>query len=266
MAAASSHADAATIERRFLLATIAVSALVWLLLASSTALLPVRWFVTLVHEAGHALAVEAVGGDVRTLTINGRGGGLTTWQAPQLSALALVVVASAGYVGAAAVGGVMLELSTRMRNGRVATAALAAAVAAVALAWVPLRFQASGQAASVSGSSSGDGRFTIAYSVAAVVVLGLLTVQPLVRVRVAAIAALSTALCLAAIDDLRQVFDISTRGGHSDAAAAAAVTPLPSWLWAALWFALGATACGLGLWAALGRRRVPEQQTATATR
>ena len=70
---------------------------------------------------------------------------------------------------------------------------------------------------------------------------------------------LATCLCLGAVEDLRQVLDISSHGGHSDAAAAAAVTPLSSWVWAALWMLFGFAACGLALWSALARDEADRQ-------
>ena len=234
--------------------TVAVAAVVWLVLGSTTPLLPVRWLVTLVHEAAHAVAVEAVGGDVATVTINSRGGGLTVWGASSdLATWRRLLVASAGYLGTAVVGGLMLELATRLRNGRVAAGSLALVITAVGLAWVPWRFDPPGASALTSGSGSGDGRFTILYCVAAVVVLIGLAAQPLAKLRVGALLGIATALCLAAIDDLRRVLDISSRGGHSDAATAAAIAPGPSWMWAALWLVLGLAASALALWAALGR-------------
>lgn len=57
-----------------------------------------------------------------------------------------------------------------------------------------------------------------------------LVLQPSVRVRTTVVIALATAFCLASIDDLGQVLDWSSRGGHSDAATAASVTPLSSWV------------------------------------
>jgi hypothetical protein len=107
----------------------------------------------------------------------------------------------------------------------------------------------------VSGSSSGDGRFSTVFWIATALVLGALAVQPSERLRRTTVVALATSLCLASIDDLRQVLDISSRGGHSDAAAAAAVTPLSSWMWSALWLLGGLAACAAGLWSALGRDR-----------
>jgi hypothetical protein len=64
---------------------------------------------------------------------------------------------------------------------------------------------------------------------------------------------LATCLCLGAVEDLKLVLDISSRGGHSDAAAAAAVTPLSSWVWAALWLLFGIAVCALAVWSLVGR-------------
>lgn len=65
--------------------------------------------------------------------------------------------------------------------------------------------------------------------------------------------AIATCLCLGAVEDLQLLLDISRRGGHSDAALAAAVTPLSSWMWAAIWMLLGVAACVLATWSAAGR-------------
>jgi hypothetical protein len=246
------------VDRREVLTTVGIAAFVWLLFSSAAPLLPLRWFVTLVHEAGHALVATLVGGDVASVTINEHGGGLTSWSyAGEIPATRRVLVASAGYVGTAVVGGIMLELASRARRGRVAVLVLAALVAAIGLAWVPWNTNPDAFAAQVSGSSSGDGRFTTIFCVVAVAVLlalGLIRGNGARgdRVRRTVVLALATILCFASIDDLRGVLDISSRGGHSDAAVAAEVTALSSWMWSAIWLLAGAVACGLGLWAALG--------------
>lgn len=242
-------------DRRDIATAAVVAAVVWLLFSSAPPLLPVRWFVTLLHEAGHALMVMLVGGTVKNVTINPDGGGLTQWAYyGDISTTRRVLVASAGYVGAAVVGGLMIELSARMRQGRVAAGALALLVAGIGIAWVPWSYsRPTGQAAATAGTSSGDGRFTTLFCLAAVAFFAALMLQPRERLRRLTILGLATILCLASIDDLRMVMDISSRGGHSDAATAAAATPLSSWMWAVLWLMLGLAACGLGLWSALGR-------------
>ncbi|HMG42247.1 MAG TPA: M50 family metallopeptidase [Acidimicrobiales bacterium] len=252
----SSVGDVASAERRELTTTVGVTAALWLLFSAAWPLLPVRWFVTLVHEAGHAAAATVLGGDVSSVTVNRHGGGLTQWSYPgEIPTLQRVLVASAGYVGAAVVGGVMIELAARLRRGRAALLALAALVALIGVAWVPWRFDAEGSVAQATGSSSGDGRFsTVFWLVAAAALVGL-AVQPSERLRRVTVLALATSLCLASIDDLRRVLEVSSRGGHSDAAAAAAVTPLSSWMWSAVWLLIGVGACAAGLWSALSSRK-----------
>ena len=242
----------ARVSRREVLVVVGVTAFLWLVASQLVVFVPLRLLVTLVHEAGHALVVTLLGGDVLTVTVNEQGGGLTQARASDPSSTFQVLVASAGYVGTAIIGAVMLELSRRLRGGRVALAALALIVVAIALAWVPWDFDP-GVSSTTSGSTSGDGRFTILVCVAAVVVLLGLAVQPLTRVRRAAILVLATCLCLGAVEDLQLVLDISRRGGHSDAAIAAAATPLSSWLWAVIWMLVGVAACAAGTWGAVSR-------------
>lgn len=240
-------------SRRRILGTVAVSAALWLLLSSTWPMLPVRLVVTLVHEAGHALAIQLLGGTVDFVIINPHGGGLTSGHVPSpTSATAQVIVASAGYLGTALVGALMLEGATRLRRGRIATITLAVLVTAIGLAWVPWQVEPDGFSAAATGSSSGDGRFTVMVCVVAVLLLVALASQPIARLRTSVVIALATTFCLASIEDLRQVLDLSARGGHSDAAAAAAVTPLSSWMWAAVWLLVGVGACALGVWAAVG--------------
>jgi Peptidase M50B-like len=240
-------------DRREVLRTVGAAAVVWLVFSSAAPLLPVRWFATLVHEAGHALLVTLVGGDVASVTINEHGGGLTYWTyAGDVSTARVVLVASAGYLGTAILGGVMLELASHVRRGRVAVLVLAALVALIGLAWVPWNTDPGGMEAQVTGSSSDDGRFTTIFCVVTVAVLVVLALVRWERLRRTVVLALATILCFASIDDLRSVLDISSRGGHSDAAIAADVTPLSSWAWSVIWLLVGGIACGLGLWAALG--------------
>jgi hypothetical protein len=266
-AGAEAEAMDAAANRRDVLTTVGATALVWLVFSSAWPLLPLRWLVTLVHEAGHALVATLVGGRVASVTMNEHGGGLTFWSyTGEVPTWRLVLVSSAGYVGTAVVGGVMLELATRVRRGRVAVLVLAALVVAIGLAWVPWNTEPEGLAAQVSGSSSGDGRFTTIFCVVAVAVLLGLAAAPWDRLRRTAVLALATILCFASIDDLRTVLDVSSRGGHSDAAIAADATVLSSWMWSVIWLLFGAAACGLGLWAALSDDSGPGSGPGAAAR
>ncbi len=239
--------------RRELIVTVAVVAVGCLALWTTPALLPLRLLVTLVHEAGHAVVAMLLGGSVQSVTINPREGGLTFFRLRTgAGPLTRVAIGSAGYVGTAIVGGALLELCSRLARARLALVGVAAAVAAIGLAWVPWSTAPDGAAAAATGSARGDGRFTILFCVAAVVVLGSLAAQPVVRVRRVALVTISTAMCLGAVEDLRLVLRISRAGGVSDASIVAAATPLPAWFWASAWLALGVAICALGVWSALG--------------
>lgn len=249
-------ASAATerVGRRELAITVAVVGLGCLLLWTSAPMLPLRLLVTLVHEAGHAVVAMLSGATVQSVTINPSEGGLTLFTIPGgRGTLRIIAIGSAGYVGTAIVGGALLEVCARVGRARVALGVLAAMVAAIGLAWVPWSTAPDGVAASATGSSGGDGRFTIFFCLATIAVLVGVAVQPSVHVRRVVLVAIATALCLGAVEDLRLVFELSTSGGHSDATIVASEAPFPPWFWATLWLLLGLAACGLGLWSALAR-------------
>ena len=247
------EAPSGRMARRELAITVGVVALACLLLWTTPPMLPLRLLVTLVHEAGHAVVAMLCGASVQSVTINPSEGGLTFFTLPRESGWRLVAIGSAGYLGTAAIGGVLLEVCARVARARVALAVLALVVTAIGLAWVPWSTDPGGVAASATGSTAGDGRFTILFCVVTVAVLVALAVQPSVHLRRVVLVAVATALCLGAVEDLRLVLEVSRSGGHSDATIVAAVAPFPPWFWAGLWLLLGIAACGLGLWAALGR-------------
>jgi hypothetical protein len=244
-------AAATRISRHELLLTVAIVGVACLLLWSSPFLLPLRLLVTLVHEAGHALVALLCGASVQSLTINPHEGGLTSFSLSRPGTLRLVAIGSAGYVGTAIVGGLLLASCGRMRSGRRGLIALAVAVAAILLAWVPWSIRPDGASAAASGSSTSDGRYTIVFSVLAVIALVGLAWQHRQSVRRIALVAIATALCLGAVEDLSAVLRLSRKGGHSDATIVARVAPFPAWAWATVWLLLGVAACGLGIWAAL---------------
>lgn len=244
--------SAVRIDRRELLVTVAVVGVGCALLWTTPLLLPLRLLVTLVHEAGHATVAMLCGGSVQSITVNVHEGGLTryslrgggsTWRA--------IVIGSAGYVGTAVVGGALLEVCGRLGRARLALGALATAVVAIGLAWVPWSTSPDAASAAATGSGSGDGRFTVLVCIAAVAVFAGLAAQPVVRVRRIALVAVATSMCLGAVEDLRVVLDLSRAGGVSDASIVAAVAPFPPWFWAGLWMLIGLAACGLGCWSVL---------------
>lgn len=188
-------------------------------------LYPFKLFTTWVHECSHALAAVLVGGHVRSITIQPDTSGLTLSVVPA-SRLAQGVVASAGYLGAAVVGcvllaatrverwshailyglggGLLLSLPLWMRNAFGVLAVLAWGLALIALA-------RKGMAQAV--------RF----------VLGLLAVQ----------------VALNAVYDIRVLFLVD---GMTDAVAMSRLFLLPAWIWATAWMLLSLALLGATLW------------------
>ncbi len=98
----------------------------------SAVLFPLRAFVVLVHEAGHALAVLLTGGEVLHLVVRpdesgevlSRGG----WR---------ILVSSAGYVGTALLGSMLLALTRNPKAHRIAVGILGAVLVLVTVLYVP---------------------------------------------------------------------------------------------------------------------------------
>jgi len=185
--------------------------------------------VTLVHEGGHALATLLTGGGVQQITLEPDGSGLTVsaggWRP---------VILSAGYVGAAATGALMLYLLRTPLGGRAALYALAVVLGALTLFFVRNLF----------GFVTGAG-LTVALALAA------RFLPELADLVLAAF--LAVQLCLMALLDLFNL--LFSTGlfpvGHNDAVFMSRIIPLPPLLWALLWSAASVGLVWLavrGLW------------------
>lgn len=196
---------------------------------ANTLLYPVRLLVTLVHEGGHALATLLTGGGVQQITLEPDGSGLTLslggWRP---------IILSAGYVGAAAVGALMLYLLRTPLGGRAALYALAVVLGTLTLFFVRNLF----------GFVVGVG-LTVALALAA---RFLPDMADLVLA-----AFLAVQLCLMALLDLFNLLFSSGLFpvGHNDAVFMSRAIPLPPILWALLWSAASVALVWLavrGLW------------------
>ena len=73
------------------------------------ALTPLKIFVVFIHEASHALATVLTGGRVVSMVV-------TPWESGYVQSVGgSPLIASAGYIGSALFGGVMLLLAGRRR-------------------------------------------------------------------------------------------------------------------------------------------------------
>jgi hypothetical protein len=210
----------------------AVSLLLSLTPWAGLLLYPFKLFTTWVHECGHAFATVLVGGRVQAITIAPDTSGLTLGLVPA-GALARGVVASAGYLGAALVGCVLMAAARAPRRAHAILLATGGCLLLTAVLWVRNLFGLvvvlAWGAALVALGRRGAGD-------AARFLVGLLAVQ----------------VALNAVYDIRVLFLV--RGGPSDAETMARLFLLPASLWAAAWMVLSVAMLGATLWLTRDRR------------
>jgi Peptidase M50B-like len=195
-------------------------------------LYPFKLFTTWVHECGHALVTVLVGGRVQAITIAPDTSGLTLGLVPA-GTLARGLVASAGYLGAAVVGCVLMAAARVERWAHAILLAAGGCLLLSAVFWVRNLFGfvvvLAWGAALVALGRRGAGD-------AARFVLGLLAVQ----------------VALNAVYDIRVLFLV--RGGPSDAETMARLFLLPAAVWATAWMVLSVAMLGATLWLTRDRR------------
>jgi hypothetical protein len=91
---------------------------------------PLKLLTVLLHEAGHAIAANLDGGRVVSITIDRLEGGLCLFEY-QPTFLNKVVTSSAGYLGSALAGAILLFVTMRRGSGKLVLGALAAFLAFV---------------------------------------------------------------------------------------------------------------------------------------
>jgi len=212
---------------------VAVSLVVSLTPWAQVLLYPFRLFTTWVHECGHAVMTVLVGGRVTSIIVRPDTSGLTISFVP-VGRIAGGLVASAGYLGAAIVGCVLMAATRVEKSAHRILQGLGACMLITLVFWIRNPF--------------GVG-VVLAWGVALIALarrgsrdaprflLSLLAIQ----------------VALNSVYDIRVLFLIDR--GPSDAATMARLFLLPSWMWATLWMLLSVTMLGATLWATRGRGR-----------
>jgi len=206
-----------------LIACVAVGIYFW----DSPLLWPLKLLVVMMHESGHALAALLVGGSVERVSLAGNQSGQCLSLLPP-SALGQIVVYSAGYVGSAVAGGVLLVLTLRYKVRRFVLGAAAAWLVVMAALYVR------------------DG-FTLLFCA------GTATALALGAKYLPADAVDVVNLFIAAFSGLYAVFDLrddlwSANRAQSDAAFLAQITYVPAIVWAVLWTAASLGIVGWAIW------------------
>ena len=193
----------------------------------SPVLRPLKLLVVMMHESGHAIASLIVGGSVQSITLRADESGACLSALPP-GVLRQIIVFSAGYLGSALMGAVLLLATFRFRLRRL--------VLGAACVWL-----------AVMGVLYARDMFTLAFCLGTSAVLGLAAkflpegVVEVVNLFLAAFTAL-----YALFDFRSDLWDSRVRAG-SDAALLAQHTWMPAIFWAAVWTLLGISLLG---WAA----------------
>jgi Peptidase M50B-like len=98
---------------RLLVLASALTLALWFIPFAGVITWPLRQFVTLLHEAGHAIAALATFGQVHRIALDWNGGGVTLFAGGWT-----LIVASAGYLSTIVYGSSLLLVLRRARNAR----------------------------------------------------------------------------------------------------------------------------------------------------
>lgn len=120
--------------RQVLLATVAVTLLLYLIPYGGYIAYPLLLLSTLAHEAGHGVAAMLVGADFQSLKLWADGSGVASWSG-RVGRLGQAFVAAGGLVGPAVAAAVGFVLGRDPRHARVGLWIVAAALAVLNL-WV----------------------------------------------------------------------------------------------------------------------------------
>jgi hypothetical protein len=213
------------------LGAVAVVVVLNLVPHGETALYPLAVFTTWVHEIFHAATALVLGADVRTLVVRPDTSGLAAYayDPSSFGAPSRAATASAGYLGAALAGALLLAAGRRPGLHRPVLAASTLLLAVSVALWVR---QAFGVAALLG----------LAAALGAVALRGSPTVARW------ALLLLGLQTSLNALVDIRALYYV--RGG-TDAETMSRVVGLPPGFWATLWLLLGGAVVARAAWKAL---------------
>jgi hypothetical protein len=212
-------------------AAVAVSLVVSLTPWAQFLLYPFTLFTTWVHECGHALMTVLVGGRVTSITIEPDTSGLTHSLVP-VGRAARGLVASAGYLGAAVVGCLLMAATRVQKWARVILLGLGAFMLLTLVLWM-------------------RNLFGVAVVLAWGVALVTLARTGMANAPRFLLSLLAVQVALNAVYDIRVLFLIDR--GRSDAATMARLFLLPPWVWATVWMIASVAMLGVTLWMTRGR-------------
>jgi hypothetical protein len=207
-------------QERALVVALIASLLLWNLPFGGVLLYPFKLFATWLHEMSHGLVMLLSGAGFSHLEIFRDTSGIA-YAENGVGGLGRAAIASAGYTGAATLGGFLLVLGQSERRARRVLYALGAALAVSLLFWVRNPF----------------GMTAVAIAALVCLVAGRFASERIALFAVNFVAAQS---CINAVLDIRVLFrpQLVINGqvvGASDAHNMAAASFGTHWLWASIW-------------------------------
>jgi hypothetical protein len=200
-----------------LLLSVATAAIAWVVPGLSQLLLPLQYLNTHLHEMCHAIVGSATGGMVEQIEVRADGSGVT----PVLGGN-FFLTASAGYIGATVLGGVIASSGRRPEAACTVLGLVSLALAVSMLLWV-------------RGDNVG-----IASGWFWVVVLGVLGITLRGLPALFAVQFLGVELALASFQSLWVLLRVSAITNlQSDATIAERFSGVPALFWASCWSILG---------------------------
>lgn len=212
-------------DQSTLLAVSVASVALWIIPWLRPFMLPLIYLNTHVHELCHAVTALATGGHVQYIAVHANGSGVTP-----VAGGSLFLTASAGYVGSALVGGLMLAFSRTPKQ-------------ATNMVWLAFGFLAGGMLMFVRGDMVGilSGLFWV-------LALGFMAKKLNGPNIVFAAQFIGMQLALTSLQSFFVLLKItSATETHSDAQILQQVTGIPSFAWALGWSAFGLLAIGSAL-------------------
>src|SRR5438034_1796502 len=189
-------------------------------------LYPFKLFTTWVHECGHALMTVLLGGSVSSIMIEPDTSGVTRSLVPA-GRIARGFVASSGYLGAAAVGCLLMAATRLEKWAHVILLSLGALMLLTLVLWMRNLFGAV---------------VVLAWGVA-LVTLARTRIPNALRFL---LSLLAIQVALNSVYDIRVLFLIDR--DQSDAATMARIFLLPSWVWATSWMLMSVAMLSATLW------------------
>ncbi|HEX8846173.1 MAG TPA: M50 family metallopeptidase [Pyrinomonadaceae bacterium] len=217
---------------RTLLIAAALTIALWFIPFAEVLTYPFRLFVTFIHEGGHVLAALLTFSHVQSLSVSMDGSGLV--YASPSSWVSLLLFSSAGYVGAAAFGALLLILIRRAVAARWVLMGSAAFIFILTVVFGLLK-------PTWNGSELSKVPFTVIAGAA--ISLALVAVARYASARVATffVSFLAVQCILNALLDLKTVFFLSTplaHNIHTDAKNMSDATYIPQMFWVIAWIGL----------------------------